>query len=533
MRHGNGTRQQSAADSTPLAAGSGSRKNARYLRWFLGGAALWAVAILLLSQHLFLGDSPDNFGRTRQGLNAGLRETLIGLGIRPEVRSVLESRETLGDGDYTWTALNWRIRIAEDFDVPHARSRLQAAVEAAGARPEIRWNRDDREIPLIVEAYVEERLSHRLFFIAPAPATLHAPAQPAALDAAELLGERWQLLTGPRLDLDVDLRAALALAAPNGPPLLVREYWDTSVAHWVVSIDDGANAGDVVETLRRHLPEGSLAVAPPGEHEGEAIVLDISAGGRLSHRLVLTDYPDGRGLGSAGRRDENTILLLPPRAAIIIDDIGFDQEIADQLMGLGVRITLSILPHRPYSMEIALRARSRNFETMLHLPMEPRGYPDSDPGRGAIYTEMASDEIRGRTADNIAAVPYVSGVNNHMGSRATADPRVVNDVLAVVEDRGLYFVDSRTTAETVVFSTARQLDIPTAERTVFLDNEEDADVASCMLRLGELIRVARLRGSAVGIGHPRATTLEAIRRMAGEFSRHGVELVFASEIVSL
>ena len=129
MRHGNGTRQQSAADSTPLAAGSGSRKNARYLRWFLGGAALWAVAILLLSQHLFLGDSPDNFGRTRQGLNAGLRETLIGLGIRPEVRSVLESRETLGDGDYTWTALNWRIRIAEDFDVPHAyrpRSRPRA-----------------------------------------------------------------------------------------------------------------------------------------------------------------------------------------------------------------------------------------------------------------------------------------------------------------------------------------------------------------------------------------------------------------------
>ena len=496
------------------------------------------MAILLLFQHLFLGDPPDNFGRTRQGLNTGLRETLIGIGIRPEVRSVLESRETLGDGDYTWTALNWRIRIAEDFDVPHARSRLQAAVEAAGGRPEIRWNRDDREIPLIVEAYVGERLSHRLFFIAPAPSPtslpgLHAPAQPAALDAAELLGERWQLLTGPRLDLDVDLRAALALAAPNGPPLLVREYWDDSVAHWIVSIDDGADAGDVVATLRRHLPGGSLAVGPRGEYEGEAIVLDVSAAGRLSHRLVLTDYPDGRGLGSAGRRDGNTILLLPPRAAIIIDDIGFDLEIADQLMGLGVRITLSILPHRPHSTEIALRARSRNFETMLHLPMEPRGYPDSDPGRGAIYTEMAGDEVRGRTADNITAVPYVSGVNNHMGSRATADPRIVNDVLAVVEASGLYFVDSRTTAETVGFSIARRLNIPAAERTVFLDNEEDADVASCMLRLGELIRVARLRGSAVGIGHPRAATLEAIRRMAGEFSRHGVELVFASEIVSL
>ncbi len=252
----------------------------------------------------------------------------------------------------------------------------------------------------------------------------------------------------------------------------------------------------------------------------------------MSHSIVFPIHPDGRGSRLKKVIRSSVVLFAPPRAAIIIDDIGFDEEIAKRFMRLEIPITLSIIPHLPFSRNIAERAYLRGREMMLHLPMEPEGYPETDPGSGAILVRLNAEEIRRRTAANIDAVPHIAGINNHMGSLAMANSQVVEEVLEVVRDRSLYFVDSRTTAQTVGFQLAQRLGIPSTERIVFIDSVDITEIDYRIEKLKELILRAKQRGTAVGIGHPTAETLEAVEIMAEEFRKEGVEIVYASEVVS-
>ena len=217
-----------------------------------------------------------------------------------------------------------------------------------------------------------------------------------------------------------------------------------------------------------------------------------------------------------------------PLVAIIIDDMGYDRKIAKDLSRLNAGITFSILPHSPHRESIGRIARESGLDTMLHLPMEPFEYPDVDPGPGTLLTTMTPDELLRQLEENLLSVPHIKGVNNHMGSKMTAESSQLYQIFSILKKKNLYFIDSRTTSKTLAKPSARLFQIPFAQRDVFLDHHQDPDFIRKQIK--ELIRIAQRNGQAVGIGHPHSVTLEVLREMMPEL-RKKVKLVPASEIV--
>jgi uncharacterized protein len=218
----------------------------------------------------------------------------------------------------------------------------------------------------------------------------------------------------------------------------------------------------------------------------------------------------------------------PPVVAIIIDDIGYDRHIADQLMALDVPLTFSFLPYGPFSQSILSQARTRGFEIMLHLPMEPSEYPQVDPGPGALLSNMTPDELIAQLDKDIDRFSGIKGVNNHMGSRLSTSPERMRQIFSILKKRGLYYIDSRTTAETVAAPSARLLQLPFAERDIFIDHVEDA--AFIRSQLHRLIKRAQKQGYAIGIAHPHEVTYQVLRDMMPQL-KNQVVLVPASMVV--
>jgi len=219
-----------------------------------------------------------------------------------------------------------------------------------------------------------------------------------------------------------------------------------------------------------------------------------------------------------------------PLVAIIIDDLGYDKKIAIKFSKLNAVLTFSILPHSPFQKTIAHLSREKGFDTMLHLPMEPVEYPDVNPGPGTLLTSMTPDQLTRQLENDLDAVPFIKGVNNHMGSKMTAASSQMYQIFSILKKRGLYFVDSRTTVETLCKPSARLFQIPFAQRDVFLDHV--ATVEFIRKQLNELVRIAQHNGYAVGIGHPHSLTYQVLREMLPELQKK-VRLVPASEIVDL
>ncbi len=216
------------------------------------------------------------------------------------------------------------------------------------------------------------------------------------------------------------------------------------------------------------------------------------------------------------------------RVAIVIDDVGFEEEPPLELARLGLPLTFAILPYQRYSRSLGEKLRAAGQEVILHLPMEPLAYPRRDPGQGAVAEGMAPAAIEAAVRRDLLAVPEAVGVNNHMGSRATADPAVMRAVLRVVRERSLYFLDSRTTGDTVAFDIAREMGVPAVERSVFLDDRRDESYIEGQVR--ELLRKARERGSAVAIGHPDPVTVEVLKRSVDLIRSAEIQVVPASEL---
>jgi polysaccharide deacetylase 2 family uncharacterized protein YibQ len=211
---------------------------------------------------------------------------------------------------------------------------------------------------------------------------------------------------------------------------------------------------------------------------------------------------------------------------LIIDDLGFDGQPLERLMGLDPNVNVAILPNGTRTSEFANRLHERGFEVLCHLPMQPRG--KETPGRNAILTSMSDEEIARATRENIDAVPYARGVNNHMGSLATSDRRVMNSVIGAMPD-GMYFIDSRTAGGSVASDVARELNVRTAARHVFLD--DSATEGAVRRQLQELADAAEKRGVAIGIGHPYPVTMRVLADELPALRAKGFRLVRASSIV--
>jgi len=217
-----------------------------------------------------------------------------------------------------------------------------------------------------------------------------------------------------------------------------------------------------------------------------------------------------------------------PKVAIIIDDLGYDRMLAKRFLGLDAIFTFSVLPHSPFQNKIARAAHAKGFETMLHLPMEPFEYPMVDPGQGALLTSMTPDELISQLEKNLTAVPFIKGANNHMGSKMTTNAPQLYQIFSVLKKKRLFFIDSRTTAKSLCRPSARLLQVPFAERSVFVDHIQEPDFIRKQIE--RLIHLARRNGEAIGIVHPHTCTYNVLREIITDLQTK-VRLVPASQVV--
>lgn len=215
------------------------------------------------------------------------------------------------------------------------------------------------------------------------------------------------------------------------------------------------------------------------------------------------------------------------RIALVIDDLGRSMEDIDTLARLGVPVSYSVLPFEELTPEVVAELRKRGEEILCHLPMEARN--GENPGPGALFLGMSPSQLRELTAAAIQAVPGAVGVNNHMGSGLTEDEGSMEAVLGAIAARKLFFLDSRTSAQSVGYRMAMDLGMPAAERQVFLDRDPKPEEIRAQFQ--RLLTVAKQRGAAIAIGHPYPSTLAVLAEEVPKAKAAGFEIVPVSYLL--
>ena len=213
----------------------------------------------------------------------------------------------------------------------------------------------------------------------------------------------------------------------------------------------------------------------------------------------------------------------------MIDDLGNDIEAVRRVAAMASPMTGAVLPALARSRETSDILRAGGKEILLHLPMEPLD-PGANPGPGEVRVGMTASEIASLVASDIADVPGAMGVNNHMGSRASADRATMSAVFSVLRQRRLFYLDSRTTAYTVAVQEAARRSVPCVSRSIFLDDAPDE--ASVVAQLDRAVEEARAQGAAIAIGHPHATTLGVLERELPGIAASGIVLCRVSDLVA-
>jgi polysaccharide deacetylase 2 family uncharacterized protein YibQ len=213
--------------------------------------------------------------------------------------------------------------------------------------------------------------------------------------------------------------------------------------------------------------------------------------------------------------------------AIVLDDWGYNLSNLPVIEQITYPLTLSVLPNLPYSLKVADALHERGFEIILHLPMEP--FQKMNLEKNTILTTMDSQTIKTIIDNNLSTFPYLRGISNHMGSRATEDNRTMQVIMSELKSKNLYFLDSFVTSRSVAGSEAFRSGVSFVKRDIFLDNQ--ADAAYIKQQINKLLSQARQHGYAVGIGHDRKTTLEVLREVMPEIVKEGYRFVYLSEMV--
>ncbi|MGH7185237.1 MAG: divergent polysaccharide deacetylase family protein [Pseudomonadota bacterium] len=318
---------------------------------------------------------------------------------------------------------------------------------------------------------------------------------------------------------DADVRSALSADA------LHPERTD----HLYVTLRSGASGparrtalAHLIQSLDRVATRHGLTHDPIAGSEG-LVRFDYRRGGAATHSIhIVTPIPKP-GVTAPSSASSSTA-----RLAIILDDLGSDRAAADAIFALPYPITISVLPNLAHSSEVAEEASRRGYQVLLHMPMESLG--DQHPEPLELRPGMPADGVPMLVEKMIESVPNAVGVNNHQGSQATTDAALMSALMPALRQRHLFFIDSRTTASTVAYDTARRSGVRAAFRDVpFLDDVAEPAAVRAQLELA--VRDARKRGSAIAIGHAHATTLEVLREALPEIEAQGVRFVFASELV--
>ncbi|NQT95516.1 MAG: divergent polysaccharide deacetylase family protein [Candidatus Omnitrophica bacterium] len=216
------------------------------------------------------------------------------------------------------------------------------------------------------------------------------------------------------------------------------------------------------------------------------------------------------------------------KIAIVIDDWGYNMENIELLKSIDIPITVSILPSLAYSRDVAeILDKDKNIEVILHIPMEPEA-GDLSLEKNTLMTSMSDERIASLLQKALESVPGAKGISNHMGSKATKHERLVKTLMRELRQKRLYFLDSMATLDTVCAKEAEYAGVRFAERDVFLDNNADRDYISA--QIDELIGLARLKGSAIGIGHDKRLTLKVIKEKIENLEGTDIRFVFVSAL---
>jgi polysaccharide deacetylase 2 family uncharacterized protein YibQ len=332
-----------------------------------------------------------------------------------------------------------------------------------------------------------------------------------------------------------DLAAAASSAVPAGTPIKFRhgvssqqssnlEYLRIVLKNDPPTDANRAALAKLLQSLNAAAVRNHLTQDPSGQN-GDLLQYQLRRSGVpvIEVEIVTRATPksSGRSIDSGGHTGE-------ARLAIIIDDLGSDTSAAESVFALGYPLTISVLPNHEHSMDIAKEAHRRGFQVMLHLPMQ--SVANETPEAQELHPGMPAADVASLVEQFLRNVPDAAGVNNHQGSQATADAVLMDELMPVLRDHQLFYVDSRTTAATVAYETAQDFGVRSAFRNVpFLD--DIAEVAAVRKQLELALRGAREKGQAMAIGHPHAATLQALREILPQAQSQGIRLVPASELV--
>ncbi|THB75092.1 MAG: divergent polysaccharide deacetylase family protein [Gammaproteobacteria bacterium] len=219
-----------------------------------------------------------------------------------------------------------------------------------------------------------------------------------------------------------------------------------------------------------------------------------------------------------------------PVVSIIIDDLGQDLQAAQQVIDLPGSVVSAVLPNTKHAQQVAFLTHYSGKEVILHQPMQ--SVAGNRLGGGAIVLDMTRQQVWKTLESNLNKIPFAVGMNHHMGSLISQHPGHMSWIMEYLKQRSdLFYIDSRTTKETVAQQLASEVGVRNTRRNVFLDHDVTEQAISYQLH--RMIRLARRDGSAVAIGHPFPETISVLRREIPHFAEYGVRLVPVSEVIAL
>ncbi len=296
-------------------------------------------------------------------------------------------------------------------------------------------------------------------------------------------------------------------------------HWDFSSIEVRVSSNDSVfrTAAEIKARVSVLPVQTEIRVEKKSDNE---IIYDIYCQDFYTHRLrIIKDNHQAKAQDG----------LSYPKIGIIIDDLGYNRPLAESFLTLDLPLTFSVLPFTPNTELVARKAHKEGREIMLHLPMEPMSYPAINVGDGVLLESMDNGMILEVLTQDLNQVPFIVGVNNHMGSKFTENEKKMTTVLTELKRKGLYFIDSRTSGGSVALKIAKEIGLPAASRDIFLDNH--LSESALKIQMERLLGLARHRGWAIGIGHPHKETLELLKGYLPAFNK-GVRVVSVSTLVN-
>jgi polysaccharide deacetylase 2 family uncharacterized protein YibQ len=274
-------------------------------------------------------------------------------------------------------------------------------------------------------------------------------------------------------------------------------------------------------------PVVSFFSPKPSEQPPRPLHMDLEKGEK---RLPIKDYTKFEPkLPKKPKPLKEGIDKQIPSIALVIDDLGYNPNLAEELFKIDLPFTISVLPNLPYTNLISRRAIQKGKEVILHLPMEPYDFPNAQVEDGTLLISMKDEEIRRLIKKAFKGLDCAVGANNHMGSRMVEHEEKMRIILEEMKNRGLFFLDSRTSPRSIVYDLAKKMGVKTAKRHVFLDVQNDVEYIRN--QLDRVANIALHNGYGIAICHLQLSTIEALHSHLPSLTKSGIRFVKLSEVM--